>query len=81
MDDFQGKRPWQAGDASTDFYRRVAGNGGNPGGLRKIADAPRPCLSPEHNPPSMIVLEPGVYEYTCPSCGKTVTFTVAGVTL
>lgn len=29
-----------------------------------------PCTDPEHNPPGMIVLEPGTYEYTCPSCGE-----------
>ena len=46
------------------------------GGLRKIADAPQPCFHPEHNPPTHIVLEPGLYEYTCPNCGRTSTFTV-----
>jgi hypothetical protein len=40
--------------------------------LRKIDDlAPWTdrviCIHPEHNPPSMMVLEPGVYEHTCPS--------------
>lgn len=47
-------------------------------GLKKIADIPTPCLHPEHNPPSMIVLSPGVYEHTCPGCGHSVTFTVYG---
>ena len=46
------------------------------GGLRKIKDAEKPCLSPQHEPPNMIVLEPGTYEYTCPSCGKQYVFTV-----
>lgn len=46
--------------------------------LRKIGDFPRPCLHPEHNPPSMIVLEPGIYEHTCPGCGHRTTFTVMG---
>jgi len=45
-------------------------------GLKKIADVPKPCLHPCHNPPSHIVLEPGVYEYTCPGCGKKITFEV-----
>ena len=27
------------------------------------------CKSSEHNPPTMIVLEPGKYEYVCPQCG------------
>ena len=46
------------------------------GGTRKIGDAPpRPCQDPEHNPPGMMVYEPGVYEHTCPACGNTVIFT------
>ncbi len=45
-------------------------------GLEKIGDIPNSCLSPEHNPPSMIVLEPGLYRYTCPACGNVVEFTV-----
>lgn len=48
------------------------------GGIRKIADLPEPeiCRHPEHKPPMYIVLKPGMYEYTCPGCGKTVNFTV-----
>lgn len=46
--------------------------------LRKIADIKPPCTHSEHNPPSMIVLSPGVYEHRCPNCGMTCTFTVAG---
>lgn len=34
------------------------------------------CNHPEHNPPSMIVLPPGLYEHTCPRCGQKQTFTV-----
>lgn len=49
-------------------------------GLKKISDAPRPCLSGEHNPPSMIVLQPGTYEYTCPMCGYKTTFSVHATT-
>lgn len=39
--------------------------------LRKIADLPLPhrCQHPEHDPPKMIVLKPGVYEHICPGCG------------
>jgi hypothetical protein len=48
-------------------------------GLRKIGDSEQVCLSPEHNPPSHIVLEPGTYEYVCPSCGKRIEFIVQGV--
>ena len=35
-----------------------------------------PCHNPEHNPPGMIVLPPGVYEHTCPGCGQITRFTV-----
>lgn len=28
------------------------------------------CNSPEHNPPGMIVLEPGTHTYECPNCGR-----------
>lgn len=34
------------------------------------------CRHPEHRPPNMIVLEPGVYEHTCPACGATTQFVV-----
>lgn len=34
------------------------------------------CRHPEHLPPTMMVWEPGVYEHTCPSCGKVTRFTV-----
>lgn len=48
--------------------------------LKKIADLDKSefCISSEHNPPTMIVLPDGVYEYTCPSCGHITTFTVRG---
>ena len=46
--------------------------------LIKVADVPRPCTHGEHNPPSMIVLPPGVYEHQCPGCGKKQRFTVYG---
>lgn len=38
--------------------------------------APRPCRDSEHNPPSMRVFEPGVYEHTCPRCKAMQIFTV-----
>lgn len=38
------------------------------------------CQDPEHNPPTMIVLEPGTYRHTCPGCGRNMIFTVPGVT-
>jgi hypothetical protein len=43
------------------------------------ATARRPCISPEHNPPSHMVMEPGEYEWTCPACGDVMPFTVQGV--
>lgn len=46
------------------------------GGLEKIGDAPKPCLSPQHNPPMHIRLEPGTYKYTCPNCGQVTVFSV-----
>lgn len=48
--------------------------------LKKISEPQLPCLHPEHNPPTMIVLKPGTYEYTCPACGKKTTFTVPLIT-
>ncbi len=46
---------------------------------RKIADIAPPsadCRDREHRPPTMQVFEPGVYEHTCPACGKKSVFTV-----
>lgn len=53
---------------------------------KKIADLEDPtkiwsrkiplCEDPEHNPPTHMVFEPGVYEHTCPRCGAKRTFTV-----
>ena len=31
----------------------------------------KPCMSPEHNPPTHVVLNDGVHVWECPSCGKT----------
>jgi hypothetical protein len=46
--------------------------------LRRIGDLPKTqeCRSREHDPPTNIVLKPGVYEHTCPACGWIVTFRV-----
>lgn len=42
-------------------------------GFRRLSDIAQKwhmeCRHPEHNPPGMIVLEPGNYEWTCPGCG------------
>lgn len=46
--------------------------------MKKICDFPyeKVCRHPDHNPPSMIVLDPGVYEHTCPKCGERQTVVV-----
>ena len=45
---------------------------------RKIKDyeGPEMCRDREHDPPSMEVFPPGVYEHECPSCKKKHRFTV-----
>ncbi len=48
---------------------------------RKIADIPTHCRNPEHDPPSMRVFEPDVYEHTCPGCGKKTVFSVPRIEL
>jgi hypothetical protein len=52
---------------------------GGKDGLRKIGEAKMPCIHPEHNPPTHIVLEPGLYEYECPGCGRKITFSVPAI--
>lgn len=39
----------------------------------KSYPAPNPCMHPEHNPPNMMVLPPGVHVWRCPACGQEVT--------
>lgn len=46
----------------------------NPWGLNA------PCVHPEHNPPNMMVFEPGTYEHECPSCGVKTVFVVPLIT-
>lgn len=56
-------------DALRELYpEREEGSGG---GFRKVGDWEQTpiCRHPSHNPPGMIVLEPGHYEYECPGCG------------
>lgn len=38
------------------------------------------CTSPEHNPPSHIVLRDGVYKWQCPACGQVTTWVVSSPT-
>ena len=50
------------------------------GGLRRVGGGPRgSCPSPSHGPPSMVALEPGEWEWTCPDCGGVTRFAVSGV--
>ncbi len=48
--------------------------------LRRLSEPVRVpvarCQHPEHEPPTMVVLEPGTWEHTCPSCGAARVFTV-----
>jgi hypothetical protein len=39
-------------------------------------EPPSPCYDPDHAPATMIVLKPGLYKHTCPSCGRVITFRV-----
>jgi Zn ribbon nucleic-acid-binding protein len=43
---------------------------------RKIADLTPVCRHREHDPPSMMVYEDGVYEHECPGCGHKQRFVV-----
>lgn len=36
----------------------------------------RTCRDPSHDPPSMRVFEPGLYEHECPTCGTITKFRV-----
>ena len=44
---------------------------------KKIADLPRVCRHPEHNPPNMMVYQDGVWEHVCPACGARKVFTIS----
>ncbi len=43
---------------------------------RKLSGPEEPCLHPEHDPPKGQVFSPGVWEHTCPACGKKKVFVV-----
>lgn len=49
-------------------------------GTRKIADLPKVCKHPEHEPPKFKVFEPGIYEHVCPACEHRTVFTVNSIT-
>lgn len=44
--------------------------------IKRIGDAFKPCLHPEHKVPDNMYLEPGEYEHTCPGCGKVTRLTI-----
>lgn len=52
------------------------------GGFRNIKDYVKEsvCLDSAHNPPGHIALPPGLWEYTCPSCGHVTTLDVPLIT-
>lgn len=35
-----------------------------------------PCYNAEHDPPMFMVYENGLYEHTCPGCGRVIFFRV-----
>jgi hypothetical protein len=52
------------------------------GGTRKITElGTQQCRHPEHNPPSHMYYEDGVWGHICPECGHSIIFTVANPTL
>lgn len=44
--------------------------------IKKIDEVPKFCYDPDHDVPMFMVLPAGVYEYTCPTCGRVTRFTV-----
>jgi len=51
-------------------------------GFKKIEDfnLKNTCRDPEHYPPTQIVLEPGIYEWTCPNCGNVTIVNIPKIT-
>lgn len=77
--------PWdKLMEPSKEFYRNAVRwsefTMNEKNNTKKVGDTPETCLNPEHNPPSHIVLVPGIYEHTCPDCGKKTTFTIPKIT-
>ena len=50
-------------------------------GTRKVAELIKPCIHPEHDPPTHMVYESGVYKHICPECGNEQRFRVNNPTL
>lgn len=44
--------------------------------LRKIAEPPKLCTSPDHHVPTHLVLEPGTWEHVCSGCGRVTVITI-----
>lgn len=50
--------------------------------LRRLPDQARRlmkqdlCVHPQHEPPIMMQLEPGSYEWSCPACANVISFVV-----
>lgn len=49
--------------------------------MKKIKDAPKECLNPEHKPAKHVVLDLGTYEHVCPGCGKKYIIKVPRITI
>ena len=47
----------------------------------KPIDEKSKCNSPEHNPPSHIVLEAGQHTYQCPQCGNITVVNIPNITV
>jgi hypothetical protein len=56
------------------YWKEAAGV--RPTGTRKIADLPKTCNHPGHNPPMHQFFQDGVYAHICPGCGAIQHFTV-----
>jgi hypothetical protein len=44
--------------------------------IKWVAQMPKFCNHPEHNPPMFMVYRPGKYRHTCPSCGRVQEFEI-----
>lgn len=49
--------------------------------IEDIEDLKQECNSSEHNPPTHIYLQPGLWEWSCPNCQKTKIVRVPKITM
>lgn len=49
--------------------------------IKHIKPTYKYCSDPEHQPPSMQILELGVHVWQCPACGKQTSVVVGDATL